>query len=109
MSIYISLSAARAIFTLEKKLAMSKISNDPRKKRDVGASCSSLLCYLHPAKFISGRYNKKEKGDALGGIVITQRYVIRVTRREQLYILMKCEDFRDHELHYVHKWVRVVR
>ena len=110
MSIYISLSSARAIFTLEKKLAMSKISNNPPKKRQgVGASCSSLLCYLHPFNFISGRYDKKEKRDALGGIIITRRDVIRVIRREQLYILMKHEDFGDYELHYIHKWVRVVR
>ena len=41
--------------------------------------------------------------------MITWRDIIRVTRREQLYILMKHEDFGDHELHCVHKWVRVVR
>ena len=35
------------------------------------------------------RYSYKEKCDTLGGIIITRRYVIRVTIREQIYIIMK--------------------
>ena len=57
---------------------------------------------------IYDRYPNKDKSDALGGLIITQRYVIRVTRREQLYIFMKHEDFGDHELHCVQRWVRVI-
>ena len=106
---YIILSAARAIFTLQ-KLAMSNILNAPQKKRrGVGASCSVLLRYLLPAKLISNRYPNKDKRDALGGLIITQRDIIRVTRREQLYIFMKHEDFGDHELNSVQKWARVIR
>ena len=110
MSIYIRLSAARTIFTLEKKLAMLNMSNAQRKKRRcIGASCSARLSYLHPSKLIYDRYTNKEKLDALGGIIINLRYVIRVTRREQLCIVMKHENFGDHELHCIQKWVRVIR
>ena len=98
------------MFTLKNKLAMSNISNAPHKKiLDVGASCSALLCYLQPAKLISYIYPNKDKFDALSGLVITRRDVIRVTRKEQLYIFMKHEDFRDHDLHCIQKWVRVIR
>ena len=58
---------------------------------------------------VSDRYYNKYKLGALSGIVITQIEVITVTRIEQLYIFMKHEDFGDHELHCVQKWVRVIR
>ena len=89
---------------------MLNISNAQRKKRRcIGASCSSHLSYLHPAKLIYNRYTNKDKLDALGGIIINLRYVIRVTRREQLCIVLKHENFGDHELHCIQKWVRVIR
>ena len=49
-----------------------------------------------------------DKHDALDRIIITQREVIRFTRREQLCILMKPEDFEDHEFHWVKRWVRFI-
>ena len=44
----------------------------------------------------------------LGGIIITQIEVITVNRREKLYIFMKHEDVRYHELRYVHRLVRFI-
>ena len=43
-----------------------------------------------------------------GGIVITWIEVITVNRRDQLCIFMKREDFEDHELHCVQRWVRFI-
>ena len=81
----------------------------PQKNRKgVGASFSFLMRYLHPYKLISDRYPNKGKRDALDGLIITRREVIRVTRREHLYILMIHKDFRDHELNCVHRWVRII-
>ena len=89
---------------------MSKNLNAPQKKRQgVGASCSVLIHYLYLAKLISGMYPNKSKCDALGGIIITQREVVRVTRREQLYIFMKHKDFGYNELHCVQRWVIFTR
>ena len=45
----------------------------------------------------------------LGGIIITRREVITVTRRERLCVFMKREEFGVHELYCVHRWVRVIR
>ena len=44
----------------------------------------------------------------LGGIIITQIEVITVNRREKLYIFMKHEDVRYHELRYVQRLVRFI-
>ena len=74
-----------------------------------GVSVSVLLCYLHPSKLISDRYPNKDNIDALSGPIVTPRDVIRVTRREQLCIFMKHEEFGDHELYSVQKWVIVIR
>ena len=94
---------------MKKKLAMLNILNALEKnRRGVGASCSVLLRYLHPSKLIYDRYPNKENIDALGGIIITRRDVTRVIRRGNLYIFMKHEDFGDHKLHCVQKWVRVI-
>ena len=104
------LRAARAIFMLERKLAMLHISNAPQKKRQgVGDSCSVLLHYIQPAKLISDSYPNKDTRDVICGTIITRRDVIRVTRREQLCIFMKHEDFGDHKLHSFQKWFRVIR
>ena len=62
-----------------------------------------------PSLFISYSYPNKEKRDAPSGIVITCREVIRVLRREKLYIFMKHVDFEEHKLHCVQRWVRVIR
>ena len=89
---------------------MPNVSNYPRKKRQYSSASSlAFFRYLHPAKIFYDRHPNKEKHYALGAIIITQRYVIRVTRREQIYIFMKHKAFRDHELQCVHKWVRVTR
>ena len=44
----------------------------------------------------------------LGGIIITQIEVITVNRREQVCIFIKHEDFGDHGLYCVQRWVRFV-
>ena len=98
MSRYTILGAARAIFTLEKMLAMSNVLEAMKKKRlCVGASCSFLLLCLRPVRLVSDRYPNKDKRGVLGGIIITQTEVITVTRRDQLCISMKYEDFGDHK------------
>ena len=80
-----------------------------KKRRGICASWSVLLHCIHPVKLGSDKYNNKDKRDALGGIIIAERYYIKVARREQFYIFMKHKDFRDHALHCVQMWVRFIR
>ena len=44
----------------------------------------------------------------LGGIIITQSDLIKLTRREQLYTFMNQKDLGDHELRFVQKWVSLI-
>ena len=46
-------------------------------------------------------YPNKDKRDVIGGLIINWREVITVTRREQLCIFMKYEDFLDHDMYCV--------
>ena len=85
---------------------MSNVSKAPQKQRRCfGASYSVLLRFIHPAKLVYDRYPKKYKCDAPGGLIITQRDILRVARREQLCIFMKYKYFGDHALRYIQKWV----
>ena len=103
-------TCSKGDFYAKNNLAILNVSENPQKNRQgVGASWSVLLYYLHPYKLIYDRYPNKDNRDALGGIIITRRDVISVTRREQLCIFMKHRQFEDHELHCVQKWVRVIR
>ena len=106
---YIILGASRVIFTLEKMLAMSNVSENIQKnRRCVGASCSVPLLFLHPVRFIYDRYPKNDKLDVLGGIIVSRIEVITFNRRDQICIFMKHEDFGDHELHCVQRWVILI-
>ena len=94
---------------MQKKLGMLNVLNAKKKRRGIGASRSVLIRYLHPPKLIYGRYSNNEKHDYLSGIIITRIEVIRVTRRDHLCIFMQNEEFKDHELHCVQRWVRINR
>ena len=54
---------------------------DPEKKLSATGDTGLL-----PANFIADRYPNKYKRGVIGGIIITRREVIRVTRRENLCI-----------------------
>ena len=77
--------------------------------QSIGDSCSVLLWYLHPSKYIYDRYLNKDKLNTLSGINIIRKYVLRVTKREKLCIRMENEEFDDHEFHCVQRWFRVKR
>ena len=58
---------------------------------------------------ISDRYPNKEKRDVLGGLIITRIEVTTVNRRERLYIFTIHEEFGNHELHFIKRWVIFIR
>ena len=88
---------------------MSNALNNPLKKRQgIGASCLILLWNVRPSKFISDRYSKIYNHDELSSRIMNKREVKISTRREQLCIALKHEEFQDEELHWVKSWVRWV-
>ena len=60
--------------------------------------------YIRPVKDVSGRYPNKYKRDAISGMAITHRGVKKVSRRDQMCIIMRHEDFRDREVYCVEIW-----
>ena len=74
-----------------------------------GASWSFILHYLHPDKLISDGYPCKENRYAIGGLINIWREVRIVTKREQLCIFMKHEDFKYHDLKCVQMQVIVTK
>ena len=89
-------------------LAMWNYLSAPQKKRrGIGALCSVLLHYLLPTKLVAKRYPNKDKCYSISGIIITRREVRRVTRREQLCILMKYDDFKYSRFYCFQKWFRL--
>ena len=70
-------------FYARKKVSgVERFERSAKNRRNVGASCSVILRYLHPEKLIYERYSNKDKSDVIGGLIITQREVVTVTRRE---------------------------
>ena len=56
---------------------------------------------------ISISYNKKYNIDAISGLIIIRRDIIRVNRMEYLCVYKKHEDIKDNDLQCVKKWVRI--
>ena len=79
-----------------------------KNRQVIGASWSVLIFCLNSDKLIYDKYPNKDKCYEFCGLVINQRDMIRVTRREQLYIFIKHKDFVDHDLHCIQKWVRLI-
>ena len=62
-----------------------------------------------PSQVDADRYPNKDKWYVLGGVIITPREVIKVTRREHLFIFVKLEYFGYHELYCVQRWFIFIR
>ena len=60
-----------------------------------GDSCLFLISYLHPYKFIAKIYTNRDKCYWLSGIINTNRYVRRFTRKDKIFIIMKYDYLED--------------
>ena len=80
-----------------------------RKKRlGVGANCSVLLKYLHPAKYIDETYVNYDKKKRLEDCTAYRQEVRTVNRKEQVVILLRHDDHTDREIYACRRWVKVV-
>ena len=87
---------------------MSNTPIAPQKKiQGVGDSYSVLLLYLHLSKMVYESYSTKDNSGSISGIIITRRGIIRVSRRENIFIFIKHDDLKESELQCVKSWVRV--
>ena len=80
----------------------------PRKLRlGIGAKCSVITRYLHPAKTISDKYLNFGHRDQTSNLVCLRKEEKVVNRRTQTVAVFKHADFTDTEIHAVVRWVTV--
>ena len=80
-----------------------------RKKRlGVGANCTVLIKYLHPAKYIDETYVNYDKKKRLDNCTAYHQEVRMVNRKEPVVILLHHDDHTDQEIYACRCWVKVV-
>ena len=81
----------------------------PRKKCvGVGANCSVLLKYMHPAKTISDKYPNTTARQRIENLVALRQETKIVKRKQQRVIVFRHDDFLEVEIYCVRRWVKVM-
>lgn len=78
-----------------------------KKRHGVGAVCSVLLKYLHPAQYINEKFKNSTKSDRLENCIAFRQEVRTVKKKNQLVILLRHDDHAGQELYAVKRWVKV--
>ena len=77
------------------------------KRHGVGATCSVLLKYLHPAKYISEIFPNLTNKDRLENCIQYRQEVRKVNKKEQVVILLRHDDHPEQELYAVWRWINI--
>ena len=90
----------------------TKKSMAPQLRRlGVGAKTSCLSKFLHPSEQIRNKYPNPVAGHRLEGCVVVRQEIKSVSRKDQLCVVVRHDDFKageDHiELHAVKRYFRV--
>jgi len=81
----------------------------PSKKRcGVGAKCTVLTKYMHPAKLIDEKYPNRTAHHKVENLVAIREDTKKVSQREQCVFVFRHDDFPDKELHCVRRWCKVI-
>ena len=79
----------------------------------VRAKVPCLSKFLHPSKHIRNKYPNPVSGHHLEGCIVVQQEVKRVSKRDQLCIVMQHDDFKANkefiELHVVKRYFHVTK
>ena len=80
-----------------------------RKKRlGIGAQCSVLSKYMHPAKTISDKYPNRTANHRIENLLCVKEDTKNVKRRQQRVIVFRHDDFEGVEIYCVRRWVKVI-
>ena len=79
----------------------------PKNHHGIGATCSVLLKYLHPAKRVSEIYPNSTSQQRLTGAVECSKEMITVNRKKVMCIVMVHPSYPDDRFHSAMRWVRV--
>ena len=80
-----------------------------RKKRlGIGAQCSVLSKYMHPAKEVSDKYPNRTAQHRIENLVCLREDTKIVKRRQQRVIVFRHETFAEMEIYCVRRWVKII-
>ena len=90
-------------------LQIAQIENSAMapKKLGVGAVCEVLLKHVRPRKCLSDAYPNPEKGERLSGLLAFKQEVKRVSKKDQLCVVFRHDQFPGKELFCVKRWSKV--
>jgi len=73
----------------------------------VGAKCTVLKKYLHPAKSIADRWPNRSEKDWLGDLLAIRQEIKKIKGQDQVAIVFHHDDLPDVEVYAVKRWVKV--
>ena len=80
-----------------------------KKECGIGAQCSVLLKYMHPAKVIGEKFPQFANGRKLENLLVIRQELKTVRRKEQVSVVFCHDDFEGIDLHCVKQWVHVTQ
>ena len=82
----------------------------PRKKKSigVGANVKVLLCFTHPSAEIRANYTNPSKGERLCDCLFIKKGKKVVSRKEQVVIFFRHDDFPNVDLYAVTRYILIV-
>ena len=80
-----------------------------KKECAIGARCSVLLKYMHPAKVIGEKFPQFVNGRKLENLLVIRQELKTVRRKEQVSVVFCHGDFEGIELHCAKRWVHVTQ
>jgi len=78
------------------------------KRLGVGATCEALLQCLKPRKYLKDAYPNPEKGQRLSGLIAIKTDIKRVSKKDQVCVVFRHDEFPNKEIFCVKRWVKVI-
>ena len=78
-----------------------------KKNLGVGASCTVLSRYMHPAKTVSEKYPNRVHSHKMENLLVLRKEKKVVNRVERDVVVFRHDDFENVELHAVVRWAKV--
>ena len=82
-------------------------SRNSKPNHGIGARCSVLRKYLHPAILVEQLVPNNIHGVRVSDLLTIREEVRRVKRKEQLCLIFRHPSLDNEELHAVKRWVRI--
>ena len=79
------------------------------KRNGVGAECSVLKRFLHPAKKIKDEHVNVTASDRLDGLLAVERKELVINRRSHVAITFRHDDFDNQTVHCSERHVKVLK